>query len=69
MKVHIVEEPENLFVNEEIDLAEYYSDYAIAVCQCPVPTGYGIKIPKKKGIISYPFYCKACNTRGTVYSK
>jgi hypothetical protein len=69
MKPYIVEGPKNLFVNEGIDLAAYYSDYAIAVCRCQVPIGYGIKIPKKEGIISYPFYCKACNTRGTVFSK
>ena len=44
-------------------------DYVWAICRCPVPSIFAIKIPKEEGKIAYDFKCKECGTSGTIYSK
>ena len=45
-------------------------EYVHAVCKCPVPNTFSIKIPRlfsSNG--KYNFHCNACGTEGVVISK
>lgn len=57
--------PEPISTNPDIE-----DNYIHALCKCPLPTTYTVKIPRswsKNGV--YNFHCKECGTEGIVLVK
>ena len=52
---------------EKIDEIDY-EHYAYAICKCPLPLNYAIKIPKLIGVTEYKFKCDKCGAEGFVYT-
>lgn len=49
-----------IFVGTPTKYDQNDMDYVWALCKCPLPINYGIRIPKEKGIVDYHFKCKDC---------
>ena len=68
--IYIVKKGDNLYgISNQYGVSVTELAELNNVTAATLKEGQSLKIPKKEGIISYPFYCKACNTKGTVYSK
>lgn len=43
-----------------------YDKYVYALCKCPLPLDYAIRMKKIDGQHDYKFYCNNCRTAGVV---
>ena len=58
-----------IFVGKPVKYDQNDTDYVWALCRCPLPANYGIRIPREKGIVNYHFKCEDCGTEGVVSIK
>lgn len=43
--------------------------WVYAICKCPLPSEYVLKMPKIEGKNKYSFHCDICGTSGVVYTE
>ena len=58
-----------VFVGTPTKYDQNDTDYVWALCKCPLPANYGIRIPREKDKTEYGFECEDCGYRGIVLTQ